>query len=188
MIPSQRRRHFAGSRTASPERVQPSPGDASTSETPSIGWLSESRCPWPPQKLIDLLCPRVHSEFPCSQRSWHKQKFSQSLGRGEGDLGPHGLGARAGPDPVSQGKARRGGCRRAWERALWNSARAGRSALIDGNWIGGSPIKQAAHQPSGSEPGRTCLEIRFSNRALTRKEIYKWRCQNNCKGKCQTEI
>lgn len=93
-----------------------------------------------------------------------------------------------GPGPLSQGKEWRGGCWRAWERALWNSARIGRSSLIDGNWIGCSPIKQAEHQPSGFEPGRTCLEIHFSNRALTRKEIYKWRCQSDCKGKRQTEI
>lgn len=62
------------------------------------------------------------------------------------------------------------------------------SLLMDDNWIRCSPIKPAERQPSGFEPGKTCLEIHFSNLALTRKEIYKWRCQNNCKGKCQTEI
>lgn len=62
------------------------------------------------------------------------------------------------------------------------------SSLMDDNWIRCSPIKPAERQPSGFEPGKTCREIHFSNLALTRKEIYKWRCQNNCKGKCQTEI
>lgn len=77
----------------------------------------------------------------------------------------------------------------AWENGLQDSDRGHESSsLTDSGQTRRPPIKQAEHRPSGCEPGKNCLETHSSNLALTRKEIYKWRCQNNCKGKCQMEI
>lgn len=122
------------------------------------------------------------SPGPLHQRSSRKPVFPGSHGKGGIGTKCH---ASVGPDPVPHGHRRPEGRGRCLGQAPLEFRVRG---ACSPSTVTGLDASQLSCAPTPQASSQGLSRIHFSNLALTRKETYKWRCQSNCGGKCQTEI